>query len=253
MPSSKSDRPISPAGDATPGNMFSRQPTKSALREVIVWIAIASACALTFLGCEEVIEVEEPPGASSEAAETSGAFSLPRYSPSPSATPVDTPSSAPATEEPATSETSEREHNGDAGVTASTPRQISQPRATQSSQAAVVATENSDPETNFGDTSATVEEAPPPAPEQPPTPQQPPPTSAPVITTQPASTPSPSNCDPSYPDVCIPIGAADYDCAGGGGNGPNYISGTIRVLPPDPHKLDRDGDGFGCEPRPSPQ
>ena len=56
-----------------------------------------------------------------------------------------------------------------------------------------------------------------------------------------------SGCDPSYPDVCIPPGAADYDCAGGSGNGPNYINGPIRVLPPDPHDLDRDGDGIGCE------
>lgn len=57
----------------------------------------------------------------------------------------------------------------------------------------------------------------------------------------------PSNCDPSYLDVCIPSGSADYDCAGGSGNGPNYISGPIRVLPPDPHGLDSDGDGWGCE------
>ena len=72
---------------------------------------------------------------------------------------------------------------------------------------------------------------------QPPEPTQPPPQ-------QPPQT---SNCDPSYPDVCFPIGAADYDCAGGSGNGPNYIQGPIRVLPPDPHGLDRDGDGIGCE------
>lgn len=64
----------------------------------------------------------------------------------------------------------------------------------------------------------------------------------------PAEQPPPrASCDPSYPDVCIPIGAADYDCAGGSGNGPNYIAGPIRVLPPDPHGLDRDGDGIGCE------
>lgn len=55
------------------------------------------------------------------------------------------------------------------------------------------------------------------------------------------------DCEPSYPDVCIPIGSADYDCAGGSGNGPNYIRGPIRVLPPDPYDLDRDGDGIGCE------
>ncbi len=62
-----------------------------------------------------------------------------------------------------------------------------------------------------------------------------------------AEEPVTQNCDTSYPDVCIPIGAADYDCAGGSGNGPNYIRGPLRVLPPDPHGLDRDGDGIGCE------
>jgi beta-lactamase superfamily II metal-dependent hydrolase len=57
-----------------------------------------------------------------------------------------------------------------------------------------------------------------------------------------------SGCDPCYPDVCIPVGAADYDCAGGSGNGPNYIQGPVRVVcHPDPHGLDRDGDGWGCE------
>ena len=75
-------------------------------------------------------------------------------------------------------------------------------------------------------------------PTQVPAPQQPPAEQAPVQST---------NCDPSYPSVCLPIGAADYDCAGGSGNGPNYIAGPITVLPPDPHGLDRDGDGVGCE------
>ncbi|OGD83156.1 hypothetical protein A2165_01285 [Candidatus Curtissbacteria bacterium RBG_13_40_7] len=64
---------------------------------------------------------------------------------------------------------------------------------------------------------------------------------------QASQTQTSSGCDPSYPDVCIPIGAADYDCAGGSGNGPNYIAGPLRVLPPDLHDLDRDGDGIGCE------
>lgn len=66
---------------------------------------------------------------------------------------------------------------------------------------------------------------------------------------EPTEPPPDGNCDPSYPDAepCIPIGTADYDCAGGTGNGPNFIAGPIRVLPPDPHDLDRDGDGIGCE------
>jgi hypothetical protein len=59
--------------------------------------------------------------------------------------------------------------------------------------------------------------------------------------------PPPSNCDPAYPDVCLHDGIGDYDCAGGSGNGPNYVAGPIRVLPPDPFRLDSDGDGWGCE------
>jgi hypothetical protein len=55
------------------------------------------------------------------------------------------------------------------------------------------------------------------------------------------------NCDPAYPDVCLHDGIGDYDCAGGSGNGPNYVEGPIRVVPPDPFGLDRDADGTGCE------
>jgi len=56
-----------------------------------------------------------------------------------------------------------------------------------------------------------------------------------------------AGCDPSYPDVCLHDGVGDYDCAGGAGNGPNYVEGPIRVLAPDPFDLDRDGNGLGCE------
>jgi hypothetical protein len=31
------------------------------------------------------------------------------------------------------------------------------------------------------------------------------------------------------------------------GNGPEYVDGPIRVRPPDPFDLDREGDGWGCE------
>ncbi len=55
------------------------------------------------------------------------------------------------------------------------------------------------------------------------------------------------NCDPAYPDACLHDGIGDYDCAGGSGNGPNYAQGPVRVRPPDPFDLDRDGDGTGCE------
>ena len=72
-------------------------------------------------------------------------------------------------------------------------------------------------------------------------PPPPPPSTAP-----PPTTPA-RNCDPSYPDVCLDPAVEDYDCAGGSGNGPEYVEGPIRVLPPDPFDLDRDGDGLGCE------
>jgi hypothetical protein len=71
---------------------------------------------------------------------------------------------------------------------------------------------------------------------------------APVTTRRvPPTTARSSNCDPAYPGSCLHDGIGDYDCAGGSGNGPNYVRGPIRVRPPDPFGLDRDGDGLGCE------
>jgi hypothetical protein len=64
--------------------------------------------------------------------------------------------------------------------------------------------------------------------------------------TSPPTTPAPA-CDPSYPGVCLDPAVGDYDCAGGSGNGPGYVEGPIRVRPPDPFDLDREGDGWGCE------
>ncbi|ADP84677.1 hypothetical protein FraEuI1c_6707 [Pseudofrankia inefficax] len=87
-------------------------------------------------------------------------------------------------------------------------------------------------------------QAPPPPPAQAaPPPQNQAPAPAPPATTA----PPPANCDPAYPDNCLHDGIGDYDCAGGSGNGPNYVSGPIRVLPPDPFGLDGDGDGIGCQ------
>lgn len=49
------------------------------------------------------------------------------------------------------------------------------------------------------------------------------------------------NCDPAYPDVCIPPPPPDLDC----GDIPHR---RFRVLPPDPHGFDgNDNDGIGCE------
>jgi micrococcal nuclease len=62
----------------------------------------------------------------------------------------------------------------------------------------------------------------------------PPPASPPV------SSPPSGNCDPAYPDVCIPPPPPDLNC----GDIPHC---RFRVLPPDPHNFDMDGDGLGCE------
>lgn len=47
-------------------------------------------------------------------------------------------------------------------------------------------------------------------------------------------------CDPSYPDVCIPPPPPDLDCT-------DISYRNFKVLPPDPHRFDRDRDGIGCE------
>jgi micrococcal nuclease len=49
-----------------------------------------------------------------------------------------------------------------------------------------------------------------------------------------------TNCDPSYPSLCIPIGAPDLDC-------PDIPHRRFEVRPPDPHRFDGDHDGVGCE------
>lgn len=49
-----------------------------------------------------------------------------------------------------------------------------------------------------------------------------------------------SGCDPSYPDVCIPPFPPDLSCA-------EIPYDHIRVMPPDPHHFDGNGDGMGCE------
>ena len=54
-------------------------------------------------------------------------------------------------------------------------------------------------------------------------------------------------CDPSYVGVCLQDGIGDYDCAGGSGNGPNYVRGPFKVVGSDPFGLDADHDGIGCE------
>jgi micrococcal nuclease len=47
-------------------------------------------------------------------------------------------------------------------------------------------------------------------------------------------------CDPAYPDVCIPPPPPDLDCA-------DIDERRFAVRPPDPHAFDGDGNGIGCE------
>jgi hypothetical protein len=66
---------------------------------------------------------------------------------------------------------------------------------------------------------------------------------SPVAASPVASATAPPSCDPSYPDVCIPPveQGGDLDCA-------TVRLEFFRVLPPDPHGLDGNFDGIGCEP-----
>jgi hypothetical protein len=54
-----------------------------------------------------------------------------------------------------------------------------------------------------------------------------------------------SSCNLNY-SGCVPI-ASDVDCAGGSGDGPAYVSGSINVIGSDIYDLDRDHDGIACE------
>jgi len=49
-----------------------------------------------------------------------------------------------------------------------------------------------------------------------------------------------ANCDPSYTDVCIRPPPPDLNC-------PDVPNTDFKVLPPDPHGFDKDGNGMGCE------
>lgn len=62
-------------------------------------------------------------------------------------------------------------------------------------------------------------------------------TVTPATATAPARS---GNCDPAYPDVCIPPPPPDLDC-------PEIPHRRFTVLPPDPHRFDADKNGVGCE------
>jgi hypothetical protein len=56
-----------------------------------------------------------------------------------------------------------------------------------------------------------------------------------------------SKCDRNYSGRCLKPNVSDYDCAGGSGNGPYYVSGPFRVVGSDHYRLDADRDGTACE------
>jgi micrococcal nuclease len=65
------------------------------------------------------------------------------------------------------------------------------------------------------------------------------------VTPEPTTAPGPpaaggSGCDPSYPDACIPPSPPDLDCG-------DVTARGFRVLAPDPHRFDGNGDGIGCD------
>ncbi|MCY7326476.1 MAG: hypothetical protein LH605_10150, partial [Microbacteriaceae bacterium] len=71
------------------------------------------------------------------------------------------------------------------------------------------------------------------------------PAPAPALAPAPAPAPALSGCDPNYGGGCVPI-ASDVDCAGGSGNGPDYVRGPVTVIGTDIYDLDREGDGIAC-------
>ena len=59
----------------------------------------------------------------------------------------------------------------------------------------------------------------------------------------PTSPPSSAGCDPNYAGGCVPPSPPDLDCADIRALG----IAPVRVVGADPHRLDGDGDGWGCE------
>ena len=61
-----------------------------------------------------------------------------------------------------------------------------------------------------------------------------------TTTTSTTTTTTKPNCDPAYPDFCIPPPPPDLNCS-------DIPQKNFTVLPPDPHGFDGDKNGFGCE------
>ena len=65
------------------------------------------------------------------------------------------------------------------------------------------------------------------------------------ISGPPTKTPPPNGvCDPNYAGACVPPYPPDLDCADLRALG----LAPVRSIGSDPHRLDGDGDGIGCEP-----
>ena len=63
---------------------------------------------------------------------------------------------------------------------------------------------------------------------------------------EPKPQPASSSCDPNYTGACVPI-ASDVDCAGGSGDGPEYVEGPVTVVGEDIYDLNRDDDNIACD------
>jgi LysM repeat protein len=61
-----------------------------------------------------------------------------------------------------------------------------------------------------------------------------------VTATATATSAASAGCDASYPDVCIPPAPPLLSCE-------DITPRGFRVVDPDPHNLDQDNNGFGCD------
>jgi excalibur calcium-binding domain-containing protein len=68
-----------------------------------------------------------------------------------------------------------------------------------------------------------------------------------LLPAAPAGAATKRKCDSNYGGRCLKPNVSDYDCAGGSGNGPYYVSGPFRVVGRDHYRLDADHDGIACE------
>jgi hypothetical protein len=68
----------------------------------------------------------------------------------------------------------------------------------------------------------------------------------PKVKPQPKAQAQSSDCDSNYTGACVPV-ASDVDCAGGSGDGPEYVEGPVTVVGSDVYDLNRDDDNIACD------